>query len=427
MCIWIQNVQCVTDGGVVRCDLHLARGIIQSMTAPNSQDIPADAVHVDGTKLTAFPGLFDMHVHLRDPGQTHKEDIFSGTAAALAGGITGLACMPNTTPPVDNVETVAYILKKAADTGVSVHPVGCITEGMKGETLSDFASLQKAGICAVSDDGRPVENAEMMRQALLKAYALQLPVISHCEDLSIVDGGLVDAGAASEMLSVKGMDRSSEDTITAREVILAAATDTRVHIAHVSTKGSVEIVRHAKSLGVKVTSETCPHYFLMTEERVFCRDADYRMNPPLRTEEDRRAVLAGILDGTIDCIVTDHAPHAPAEKADFLKAPNGVIGMETSFSATLQLYHAGLLSLPGVVRLMAINPRRVLGLPQVRIAPGEPARLFLADLNYSWMVDPKKLHSKAHNAIWKGCTLKGKPVLTVVGDGIRYRDEEYFG
>lgn len=421
--ILIRNVQIVQETVLPRCDMRIEDGRIAAlgMALPGSAD-----VILDGTGLTALPGLFDMHVHLRDPGQTNKEDIYTGTAAALAGGITGVACMPNTIPAIDTEETVRYIIEKAKNTGVAVHPVGCITKGLKGETLCDFSALQTAGICAVSDDGKPVECAETMRRALVEADALGLPVISHCEDLSIIDHGIVNKGVASETLGVKGMDRASEDYITAREIILAASAGVSIHIAHVSTKGGVEIIRQAKAHGIQVTCETCPHYFLMTEEAVLCGDADYRMNPPLRTEEDRRAVLAGLLDGTIDCIVTDHAPHAPAEKQDFYTAPNGVIGMETSLAASLKLVHAGQMTLPGLVQKMAVRPRQILGLPHVQIAVGEKAELTLVDLTHSWKVEPEKLHSKARNAIWKGKTLVGKPVCTLTDGVIRYQDTEYW-
>ena len=420
--ILIRAVQLVQGDVLPRCDMLLKDGVIAKLGKGLTD--AADIV-IDGSKLTALPGLFDMHVHLRDPGQTHKEDILTGAAAALAGGITGVACMPNTTPAIDSTETVRYICEKASSTGVEVHPVGCITKGLKGEEMCDYTALKEAGICAISDDGRPVECAETMRQALIQANALGLPVISHCEDLSIIDGGIVNRGKASETLGVKGMDRASEDYITAREIILAASADVPIHIAHVSTYGSVEIIRHAKAQGVKVTCETCPHYFLMTEEAVLGGDADYRMNPPLRTEKDRKAVLEGVLDGTIDCIVTDHAPHAPEEKADFYHAPNGVIGMETSLAASLKLVHAGLMTLPELVEKMSDNPRRILGLPQHKLAVGEPADLTLVDLEHHWVVDPEKMHSKAKNVIWKGKTLVGKPVYTITDGVIRYTDTEY--
>ncbi len=420
--ILIRAVQLVQGDVLPRCDMLLKDGVIAKLGKGLTD--AADVV-IDGSKLTALPGLFDMHVHLRDPGQTHKEDILTGAAAALAGGITGVACMPNTTPAIDSTETVRYICEKASSTGVEVHPVGCITKGLKGEEMCDYTALKEAGICAISDDGRPVECAETMRRALIQANALGLPVISHCEDLSIIDGGIVNRGKASETLGVKGMDRASEDYITAREIILAASADVPIHIAHVSTYGSVEIIRHAKAQGVKVTCETCPHYFLMTEEAVLGGDADYRMNPPLRTERDRKAVLEGVLDGTIDCIVTDHAPHAPEEKADFYHAPNGVIGMETSLAASLKLVHAGLMTLPELVEKMSDNPRRILGLPQHKLAVGEPADLTLVDLEHHWVVDPEKMHSKAKNVIWKGKTLVGKPVYTITDGVIRYTDTEY--
>ena len=420
--ILIRAVQLVQGDVLPRCDMLLKDGVIAKLGKGLTD--AADVV-IDGSKLTALPGLFDMHVHLRDPGQTHKEDILTGAAAALAGGITGVACMPNTTPAIDSTETVRYICEKASSTGVEVHPVGCITKGLKGEEMCDYTALKEAGICAISDDGRPVECAETMRRALIQANALGLPVISHCEDLSIIDGGIVNRGKASETLGVKGMDRASEDYITAREIILAASADVPIHIAHVSTYGSVEIIRHAKAQGVKVTCETCPHYFLMTEEAVLGGDADYRMNPPLRTERDRKAVLEGVLDGTIDCIVTDHAPHAPEEKADFYHAPNGVIGMETSLAASLKLVHAGLMTLPELVEKMSDNPRRILGLPQHKLAGGEPADLTLVDLEHHWVVDPEKMHSKAKNVIWKGKTLVGKPVYTITDGVIRYTDTEY--
>jgi len=249
-------------------------------------------------------------------------------------------------------------------------------------------------------------------------------VISHCEDLSIIHGGIINKGNISEQLQVKGMDRASEDYITAREIILAASVNGAIHIAHVSTKGSVEIIRQAKKAGIAVTCETCPHYFLMTEEKALLKDADYRMNPPLRTEEDRQAVLAGILDGTIDCIVTDPCPaHTILEKVIFTMLPIGVIGMETSLAATLTLYHQHLLTLPEIVKLMAERPREILHLPKQTLEVGAPANLTLVDLQKEWVVDPEKLHSKARNAIFKQMQFRGKVVLTMTNGMVRYQDE----
>jgi len=379
----------------------------------NGLDYAADTV-IDGTGLTVLPGLFDMHVHFRDPGLEYKEDIITGCDAALAGGFTGVACMPNTSPPIDTYNTAEYIYNKSQNTGVDVYPVGCITKGMNGKELSDYRMLRKAGVIAVSDDGRPVENSEIMLEALRQSNENGLLVISHCEDMKIIDGGIINKGIISEKLGVKGMDRLSEDSITQREIDLAKSVNARIHIAHVSTAGSVEIIRKAKAEGVKVTCETCPHYLLLTDEMLLTKDADYRMNPPLRTAEDVQAVIVGIIDGTIDCIVTDHAPHAPYEKEDFEKAPNGVVGLETSLAATLTaLYHTGKVGLERIVELMAVAPRRILGLPLSGIRVSEVADLVLVDLNQEWVVEPEKFRSKSRNSAFKGVTLKGKPVVTV--------------
>lgn len=377
-------------------------------------DRPASKV-IDGMgRLCALPGLFDMHVHFRDPGLTYKEDIITGANAAKAGGFTGVACMPNTKPPADNAGTVKYIFDKAKKTGIDVFPVGCITKGMKGEALCDFDELKAAGVKAVSDDGRPVENAELMRQAIESANKKGLIVTSHCEDLKIINGGIINKGEISAELGVKGMDRASEDCITAREIALAMSCNARVHICHVSTKGSVNIIRAAKKDGVKVTCETAPHYFTYTDEKLLSRDADYRMSPPLRTEEDRAAVEAAVLDGTIDCIITDHAPHAAEEKADFEKAPNGVVGLETSLAATLtKLYHTGKCDLSKIAEIMSVNPRKIMGLEPIRIAVGERCDLCIFDPDYQWEVIPEELNSRSKNSVFKGEKLKGKNIYTV--------------
>ena len=376
---------------------------------------------IDGTDLVLMPSLFDMHVHLRDPGFTHKEDVLTGCSAALAGGVTGVLAMPNTDPPCDNPETIRYIIEKAEGTGVEVYPVGCITGKMKGDGLCDYDALKAAGCICISDDGRPVENAEYMRRALELSNTNGLLVASHCEDLSIINRGIINKGETSAKLGVKGMDRASEDYITAREMILASSVGARIHICHVSTEGSAAMIRFAKSRGVKVTCETAPHYFMLTDKLLEKRDADYRMNPPLRTPEDVKAIIAAIKDGTIDCIITDHAPHTAKEKADFEKAPNGVVGLETSLAATLTaLYHTGEISLNKVVELMCVNPRRILGLEIPAIQVGKTADLVIADINMKWTVEPEKLHSKSHNTVFKGMTLTGKPLVTISKGVIRY-------
>lgn len=399
----------IDKGKIVKC----AENIIES----------ADKV-IDCSGRTVIPGLCDMHVHLRDPGQTHKEDILTGCEAAAAGGVTAVACMPNTTPPIDNTETVMYILNKARKAKARVYPIGCITKGLKGEELCDFEELHKAGCVAVSDDGKPVRNAKIMARAMVKAHYAGLRVISHCEDPDIICGGIINSGKVSKELGVPGMHRMSEDTQTAREIVLAADLEMPIHIAHVSTETSMKLVRLGARYGTMVTSETCPHYFTLTDEKLRLRDADYRMNPPLRTDDDVAAITEAVCDGTIDCIVTDHAPHSAEEKSDFEKAPNGVVGLETSLAVTLtQLYHPGKISLRHLVRLMCINPRKILNIPGGSLGKGEPADIAIFDLNEEWVVDPEKLHSKSHNTCFKGMKLKGRVKMTILGGEIVYEDE----
>ncbi|SDA13986.1 dihydroorotase [Ruminococcus sp. YE71] len=404
------GLDCVTD-------IAVSDGRIVKI---GSVDEPADRV-IDCTGLYAVPGLFDMHVHWRDPGFTEKEDIFTGAAAAKAGGVTGVLLMPNTKPPVDSAKTVRYILEKGAQTGINVYTSACITKAMQSGELCDYDELIKAGVFCITDDGKPVENAELMRQALELSVKNGLCVSSHCEDLKIINGGIINKGEVSKALGVKGMDRASEDYITAREIALAASCGAHIHICHVSTRGSVNIIRAAKRDGVNVTCETAPHYFTYTDEKLYSRDADYRMSPPLRTEDDRQAIEEALLDGTIDAIITDHAPHEAEKKADFETAPNGVVGLETSLAATLShFYHGGKMSIADIVKLMAVNPRHILKLPEVKIAEGESAELCIFDPEMKWTVEPQKLHSKSKNTVFKGETFTGRVVYTICGGKIVY-------
>lgn len=384
-----------------------------------------DATVIDGTGLCAAPGFVDIHVHLRDPGFEYKEDILTGCAAAAAGGVTSLCCMPNTKPAIDTPETIAYILEKAKKASARVYPVAAITKGLQGETLVNFAELKAAGAIGFSDDGRPVESGGMMMEALEKAYAIGIPVISHCEDLSIINGGIIHAGKVSEQLGVKGMHRASEDSITAREIVLAESTGTAVHIAHVSTRGSVQLIREAKARGVQVTAETAPHYLTFTEDNLLNRNANFRMNPPLREQSDCDALLEGLRDGTIDAIVTDHAPHSPEEKADFLKAPNGIIGMETSFAAACSyLVHEKGMSLTQLVNLMSTAPASLMHLPGGTLKVGAPADIVLFQPDRRWVVSADNLHGKSRNTPYHGMELTGKVIRTILGGRTVYQESE---
>lgn len=412
MATLIKNVRIVNSDGTLEGDLLVQDGKFAKVGGSIALR-EGDEV-VDGSGLCAIPGLVDMHVHLRDPGQTHKEDILSGCAAAEAGGVTSLVCMPNTVPTADSPETVAYIKQKAAATGIHVYPVAAITFGISGGGCCDYAALKAAGAAALSDDGRPVEGDEMLLTALREGQKLGLPILCHCEDLKQAAGGKVHEGAVSEALGVKGLSSSSEYGDIERTVKLAELVGAPVHICHVSTKESIQIIREAKARGVRVTCETAPHYFAYTCEKVLSRDADYRMNPPLREEADRLAVIEGLLDGTIDAIATDHAPHSSEEKADFVAAPNGVIGMETSLAATLT-FMGHKLSLENIVKLMSYNPARIMKIEGGEIKEGAAADFALVDLNEKWVVDVDKLHGKSKNAVFKGVALTGKVKATYCG------------
>lgn len=423
MTLLLKNGQVVDSINHVdkKLDMLIENGRIKALG--ESLEVNADRV-IDCTGKAVIPGLCDMHVHFRDPGQTYKEDIISGGEAAAAGGVTAVACMPNTKPVCDNAETVKYILDKAKGSKVKVYPVGSITKGLSGDELSDYDELKKAGCVAVSDDGRPVKSTRMMAEAMVKAHYAGLKVISHCEDLEIINGGIMNLGKVSKELGVKGMSRSSENTVTAREIVLAGDMNVPIHIAHVSTKEVINFLRSAVRYGVMVTSETAPHYFTLTDECLRTRDADYRMNPPLREADDVEAITEAVCDGTIDCIVTDHAPHSAEEKADFEKAPNGVVGLETSLAVTLtRLYHTGKVSLQQIVRLMCVNPRTILGVGGGTIGVGDIADIAVVDLNEEWVVDPEKLHSKSKNTCFKGMNLKGKVKYTILDGKVVFEDK----
>ena len=410
MTVWIRGARVIdpSQGLDQIGDLLLREGKIAQVGQVEAAD--ADLV-IDGEGLVAAPGLVDMHVHLRDPGLTYKEDVFSGCRAAAAGGVTSLLAMPNTKPPMDDPALVRDLLARAREADATVYTAACVTKGMQGKELADLAALKEAGAIAISDDGVPVGSSRCLLEALRLAPQLGLVFTAHCEDLDLAAGGKMHDGAVARELGVQGIPAAAEDCGTAREIAAAASIGAPVHICHVSTKGSVALIRDAKRRGVQVTAETCPHYLLLTEEALRRKDADYRMNPPLREEADRLALLEGLADGTIDAISTDHAPHSPEEKADFAGAPNGSIGMETSLSAALTALE-GRLTLSQVIEKMSTAPARILGIPAGTLQVGAAADVVLFHPEEGWTVDPEKLHGKSRNTPFKGMTLQGRVKLT---------------
>ncbi len=371
-------------------------------------DTRPDRVY-EAKDLIVTPGLVDIHVHLRDPGFTEKEDIFTGCNAAVAGGVTSMLCMPNTKPVIDDQSRIEYVNAVAQRAQAKVYICAAMTKSLMGEELSDFSLYKSLGVKAVSDDGRPVENDKMMIEAMHTAKSQNLLSISHCEDLEIIAGGIMHKGSVSEELGVKGMDRLSEDNITARELCISQVEDIPIHIAHVSTKKAVDLIREAKRRGVLVSAETCPHYFVYTHEKLRSRDADYRMNPPLREEEDVKAIIDGIVDGTLDCIVTDHAPHTKEEKADFETAPNGVVGLETSLAAGIKfLVEPGHITMYELIEKMSTIPAKLINIEAGSLAVGMPADITIIDPNLEWVVLPERLNSKSRNSAFKFEKLKGR-------------------
>lgn len=390
------------------------------------QDLESEGAQVlDAAGLSVSPGLIDIHVHFRDPGFTYKEDIISGSHAAAHGGFTTVTCMPNTKPVIDSPEWVRYVYERAAEgSGVNVLPIAAVSMGEKGETLTDAKALKEAGAVALSDDGVPVMNANLMRDALICANRQNLVVLSHCEDAEMVKNYAVNQGRISRQLGLHGRPAIAEEIMVMRDAMLAEETQTAVHICHISTGKAVDIVRRYKKKGVKITCETCPQYFTLTHAEILTQGAQARVNPPLRTTRDRDAIIEAVKDGTIDCIVTDHAPHSEEEKARGLEAaPSGMVGLETSLAVTLtQLYHTGAMSLPEIISKMTINPARILGLEKGRVAVGCDADLTIFDPNEAWTVDASKFASKGRNTPFNGKTLRGKVKYTIVSGNIIYQD-----
>lgn len=379
---------------------------------------PSCAHEIDATDCILCPGLMDMHVHLRDPGQTHKEDIETGTAAAAAGGFTYVACMPNTNPPLDTPEQIEYVLARAEAVGsADVGPIGCITVGRSGKTVADLAALKQAGAVAFSDDGTGVEDDDVMRRAFELARRIDAVLIQHCEFAAISDGGVMHLGEHSRRLKLPGLDPRSEEAMIERDIALCRETGGRYHVAHVSTAKAVQLVREAKREGLPVTTEVCTHHLLLTDADVDPDDPNTKMHPPLRSAADRDACIEGLLDGTIDCIVTDHAPHTDEEKAaGFRTAPPGIVGLETAVAlARRALVEPGLADWPRLIVWFTTGPAGVLGVTPPAIRVGENANLTLLDPGRKWTIAPEKLLSRSRNTPFSGWSLLGQARATIRG------------
>ncbi len=401
-----------------KLDLLVADGRIAKLGKPGSIKANGGDVIDAGGKLVV-PGLIDMHVHLREPGFEYKETIETGTAAARAGGFTSVCCMPNTNPVNDNRSVTEFILGRAKESSARVYPIGAITKGSRGEELAEMSELHAAGCHAMSDDGKPVMNASIMRRAMEYSKIFDLLVISHCEDTSLSDKGVMHEGTVSTELGLRGIPRAAEEVMTGRDIALAELTGARLHIAHVSTAGSVRMVRNATARGVRVTAETCPHYFSLTDEAVRGYNTLAKMNPPLRSAEDVAAIREGLKDGTIDVIATDHAPHAADEKEGEVDyAPFGIVGLETALGLTLRLAEEGILTLAEVIRKLSVNPSGIMRTGKGTLSAGSDADITIIDRDFEWTVDVSQFKSKSRNTPFNGWKLKGRAVQTIVGGRI---------
>ena len=415
----IKNADVVLKEGVKRLDIRVENGVIAEL----AQHIAGEGI--DCTGLTVLPGLIDMHVHLREPGFEKKEDIASGSAAAVKGGFTQICCMPNTRPVADNKVVISYIVHRAKEVNLcKVHPIGAITEGQKGENLAAIGAMKAAGAVALSEDGKSVVNTNLMANAMLYAADFGLKCLCHCEDASLVDGGVVNEGYYSTLTGLKGSIRAAEDIVIAREILLAESLSLPVHICHVSTYSGVQLIREAKARGVQVTAETCPHYFTLTDEVIAGFDTNTKVNPPIREERDRLAVIEGLKDGTLDCIVTDHAPHHEDDKnVEYALAAFGISGLETSFALSYtQLVRGGALTLGQLADRMSAAPAAILNLRGGAIEAGAPADLTVVDLNKKWTIDPAQFVSKGKNTPFAGRQVYGRVKYTLVDGDIRYRE-----
>lgn len=420
--LWIKNAR-VIDPATKRDavgDVFVQNGIIvERLTAADKKK----AKVIDGTDLVACPGLVDIHVHFREPGQTHKENIATGSHCAAAGGFTTVVCMPNTSPPASNTGTIQYIKDVIErDAVVKVLPTGCITVDMKGEALAPIGSLARAGVVAITDDGDCVQSNELMRRACEYAKMFDLPLMDHCQDHSMTQGAVMNEGVVSTRLGLRGWPNAAEDLIVSRNAILSTYTGAHIHLQHISSRNSVEIIRRAKARGVRVTAEATPHHLALTDDCIEGYDPKYKMNPPLRTAEDQEELIAGLRDGTIDIIATDHAPHTDYEKdKEFDYAPNGILGLETALPVTLGvLVRKNRFKLNKVIDLMTRKPADLLGLPAGTLRVGAAADICLFDPKEKWTYDARAGFSKSSNSPWDGVELQGRVKTTIVDGKVVY-------
>ena len=383
---------------------------------------PAGATVIQAAGQLVLPGFVDLHVHFREPGFEYKETIQSGTDAAVAGGFTTVCAMPNTNPVNDNQAVTEFMLERAKAAGKAhLYPIGAITKRSEGKELAEIGDLRRAGCVAISDDGKPVMNSLVMRRAMEYARAFDVPVVDHCEDLHLSEGGCMNEGVISTELGLPGIPSAAEDVMVARNVSLAELTGARLHLAHISTAGSVRMVREAKARGLKVTAEACPHHFTLTEETTRGYNTHAKMNPPLRTSEDVQAIKDGLRDGTIDVIATDHAPHASQEKQqEFTEAPFGIVGLETALPLTLALVEEGVLTLESAVDKLATAPAKAFSLNAGTLAVGAPADVAIVDPGLEWEVDPSRFRSKSRNTPFAGWKVKGRVTTTIVSGRVVY-------
>ncbi len=408
-------------------DLLIAEGVVVGVEPHLGARIDVrHAECIDARGVLIMPGFVDLHVHLREPGYEHKETIATGTAAAVAGGFTTVCCMPNTKPVNDDIAVTGWIIERArATASAHVHPIGAMTMGSAGRELADLRALKQAGCVAVSDDGRPVMRDEVMRRVMQSAAELDLPVIDHCEDTMASGCGCMNDGPVSRAMGWRGMPADAENRMIARDIRLAKETGTRLHVAHLSTAGGVEMVRKAKSDGVRITTEVSPHHFTLTDDAVSTYGANAKINPPLRSDQDRTALIEGLVDGTIDAIATDHAPHAEYEKAwGMNRAPFGIVGLETALGLTLRLVQQGRLTLERAITCLTSAPATVLGLPKGILKPGAAADITLINPDVSWTVDPGRFRSKGRNTPFSGWTLRGQVIRTLVGGKTVYQGHQ---